>query len=390
MTPSYGLQFGLASDTGRVREINEDSLLVMVPPAAAAPVDALMLVADGVGGANAGEVASGMLVQSFAEWFRGRVYEELVHFSPTHPDYFIAAMKELMETANERLYHAAAARPELAQMGTTATALLISNGRAFVAHVGDTRAYLLRRGDFRQLTTDHSWVAEEVAAGRMTEEEAHHHPRRNVVSRVLGNSLLLRVDRAAHPLENGDVLLLATDGLTGLVRDHELRHVLLHTHSLSNACAQFIRLANERGGHDNITVLAARVTSDGKFTGINPQGIALSSTMLGGVASATPAAATATGAIDTRKVPATTQVLDSASTSRGRAIVGRLFLLLLVLLLTGAIGYGTLLLIDGRVEIPALIPDLSVAEIAGIISGTALLGGVGLGYLGRHWLSNLE
>lgn len=386
MVTGYGLQVGHASDVGRVRQVNEDSYLVLTPPAALAPIDALLLVADGVGGENAGEVASGMLVQSFADWFQGRVYEDLVHFSPTHPDYFIAVMKELMELANEHIHHASALRPELAHMGTTTTAVLISNGRAFVGHVGDTRAYLFRNGELTQLTNDHSWVAEEVAAGRMTSTEAHNHPRRNVVTRVVGNGPLVRVDRMAAPLEIGDVLLLASDGLTGVVSDEELRQFIIGGRPMADLCANCIRTANERGGEDNITVLTAQVTADGRIGGVEPDGVTISSTYLGRSA----AAAKPEPIARRRKVAGarTTQVMAAQPVNPSRRSTAAGYLLVvLVLLAAVALAFGVMSLVQNpealHIGTVAIAPD----RAAGIVSALALLLGFLLGFLGQRWLS---
>ena len=255
---TMSLSVAHAAHVGLERETNEDSYLVLVPPGVRPPVDGLLLVADGVGGTNAGEVASGVLVESFLAWFNGHTYGGAVHYNPAHADYFVAGLKDLLENANETLYQLAGTRSEWAKMGTTATVALFSNDRLFLGHVGDTRAYLLRDGALSQLTADHSWVAEEVAAGRMTPAEAQNPPRRNVISRVLGNGLLLRVDRQAIDLKPQDVVILTSDGLTGLVGDAEIQAAALGSRSLQEACDRLIATANSRGGHDNSTVLAAR------------------------------------------------------------------------------------------------------------------------------------
>lgn len=248
-TNGHALAVGHASHTGKVRETNEDSYLVLAMPAIAAPVEALFLVADGVGGANAGEVASGMLVEMFWQWFTTGSYVDLVHYNSAHPDYYIAVLKELLEKCNERLHQTSYSDARLEKMGTTATiGLLTADNRLFVGHVGDTRAYRLRQGQLERLTADHSWVADEVAAGRLTEAQAQTHPKRNIVLRVLGNSLLLRVDRNVHEVQPGDLLLLASDGLTGLVTDREITQMASHYPHPQQACEALISLANQRGG----------------------------------------------------------------------------------------------------------------------------------------------
>lgn len=284
---SLSLMIGHASHTGMVREINEDSYLVLTKPATEQNVDALLLVADGVGGANAGEVASGLLVESFWHWFTCGDYADSVHYSSHRPDYFIAVLKDLIESVNNRLYQLSFSDPELAKMGTTGTVGLIKNNRLFVGHVGDTRAYLLRGGHLSRITEDHSWVAEEVAAGRLTPAQAQHHPKRNLVSRVLGNSSLLRVDREEYELLPGDQILIATDGLTGAVNDNEIHHYMTTQPTPQAACNALVALANARGGDDNITVLIAQ-TQSGKALSNVPSGVAVSSVHLG-MGAATPA-----------------------------------------------------------------------------------------------------
>lgn len=255
------LIIGHATHTGRVREINEDSYLILAPPHVHVPVDAFLMIADGVGGENAGEVASGLLAEMFWRWFANNDYAALVHYNRTHPDYFIVVLKDLLEHANEHLYHLANTNSHFTNMGTTATVAVLSRGRLFLGHVGDTRAYLFRAGRLQQLTADHSWVADEVAAGRLSPSEARTHPKRNLVNRVLGASLLLRVDRDAHVIQPGDTLILTSDGLTGLVQDSEIQEALqLHSHPQS-ACDQLVSLANQRGGTDNITILITRVSA---------------------------------------------------------------------------------------------------------------------------------
>lgn len=390
--PCY-LAVGHTSHTGLVREINEDSYLVLAPPAVSPPVDGLLLVADGVGGTNAGEVASGVLVESFQKWFRDNSYIEQVHYNPSHPDYFIAALKDLLEQVNERLYRMAATRPEWSSMGTTATAALLSNGRLYLGHVGDTRVYLMRGGVLQQLTTDHSWVADEVAAGRLTEAQALEHPRRNVINRVLGTSPLLRVDRNAYDVEPGDVFVLTTDGLTGLVNDGEIRAILLGARGLQEACHQLVNLANQRGGHDNVTVIIAQVMAgEGKARGIGPDGVAIQSVYLGhGPAPA----ADGRGKPPARPkgnrtvfIPTDASPPKPATRPPGNAgTLGiGLLLLLSLALVGGALGYATYSVVqDGA---PLIIGALAIDPplLAGVCVGLALVFGFLVGYLGRRWV----
>ena len=284
------LHFGHASHVGRVREINEDSYLILAPPKVTVPVDALMLVADGVGGAEAGEVASGILVQSFWQWFEQNNYLQLVHYSPDHADYFIAALKELLESCNEHLLRVSNSDRKLANMGSTCTVAVVSKGRLFLGHVGDTRAYMLRNKHIQLLTADHTWVADEVAAGRLTPAQAQNHPKRNLINRVMGTSPMLRVDRNAFDLLPGDTLIFTSDGLTGLVSDLEIERAFTSDDlpGLQAACDTLVAAANHRGGADNITVLAASLQNGTGISGISG-GIAVSSAYLGKVAKKGPA-----------------------------------------------------------------------------------------------------
>ena len=396
------LQLGHATHVGLERATNEDSYLVLTPPGVSPPVDGLLLVADGVGGTNAGEVASGVLVDAFRGWFVDNTYPQQVHYNPANPDYFIAALKDLLENANERLYRLAATRPEWNHMGTTATAALFSGNRVYVGHVGDTRAYLLRGGVLQHLTADHSWVAEEVAAGRMTEAEAQNHPRRNVISRVLGNHLLLRVDRPAYEVLPNDIYILTSDGLTGLVSDEEIRATVLAARSFPEACGQLIALANRAGGHDNITVIIARVLPDGqRGDGAGPGGVAVQSVYLGqGAPQPTPprparpapaSASTRAGvtAVLTQPPPApapATQPKAAPRRARRGRWVGWVLLLLAVLGAGAALSLGAARAAADRAVMigqQAIDPPI----VVGLLVALAIVIGFILGYFGHRWLA---
>ncbi len=385
---AINLQIGHTSHVGLEREVNEDSYLALAPPAANPPIDALLLVADGVGGANAGEVASGLLVESFLGWFAGNRYGENVHYNPEHADYFIAALKDLLENANQRLYQTAATRPEWASMGTTATIALFSNDRVFIGHVGDTRAYLLRGGALSQLTADHSWVAEEVAAGRMTEAQAQTHPRRNVISRVLGTSPLLRVDRQAYDVLPDDIFVLASDGLTGLVSDAEIRAGILSARSLQDACHGLVALANQRGGHDNITVLIGRALAAddrlrGTMAGVGPDGVAVQSVYMGRATPAAPAVSA--------RAPATQRIPARAAAPGPRRnwsrVVGALLLLVAVAAAAAALAMGAFAAVRDNAELTVVDQTLSTPLVAGLIAIFAVLIGFLIGYVGHLWLA---
>jgi protein phosphatase len=238
-----------ATHPGLKRSGNEDSYAIWTPEAPGAAADTLLVVCDGMGGSNAGEVASRMTVDAFLRHFAEEPFDD-----PTE------ALANAAGMANTEVWQHTQTRPDLAGMGTTCTALLVRDDRVFVAHVGDSRAYLIRHGDLRQLTQDHSLVAQLVARKQLTPEEARHDPRRNVVTRCIGISPVVEadvvsLDEAARP---GDTFLVCSDGLHGQVEPDELAK-LASDGSIERACQRLIDLANERGGPDNITVLIARV-----------------------------------------------------------------------------------------------------------------------------------
>ena len=251
--------FGQGTDPGRVRESNEDSICVLKPPELTSEFDALLVVADGMGGHNAGEVASRYVTDKFQELFASPAYREWVPFDPVREDYNVLVLKEVIERLNNDLYQQSTRHEEYRGMGTTATVALIAGARLFLGHVGDSRAYLLSGGELHQLTTDHSWVMEQVEQGLMTPEQAAADPRKNQITRALGVSSMLKVERRIVELQPGDTLLLCTDGLTNMVSDAELKHYLQTILDANAVCKALIDAANQRGGGDNITVAIARI-----------------------------------------------------------------------------------------------------------------------------------
>ena len=244
---------------GMRRSTNEDSFCALTGPAAPTGVDALLAVADGVGGHQAGEVASEMAVQGLVA--------KLSDAPATRGKGLRTVLQKAIEGLNADIHSAAAARPETRGMGTTLTASVVSGGSLTIGHVGDSRAYLLRDGAIRQLTQDHSWVAAQVARGKLTASEVENHPHRNMLTRALGINSSVEVDGITVQLKIGDVLLLCTDGLHGLVADEEIAEILCRLEP-GSASRELIDLANSRGGHDNITVVLARL--DG-LTTVRPQ-----------------------------------------------------------------------------------------------------------------------
>ncbi len=241
--------FGL-TDVGRKRRHNEDAYLLDVGRG-------LFVVADGMGGHAAGEVASRITVESIQEsivtseeegesswpYTGGRVSPEGNRLTAA------------VERANERVMKAVQNRPELKGMGTTVVAALFDAGRATLVHVGDSRAYLFREGALRRLTDDHSWVQEQVNAGILSEDEAKAHPLKNVVTRALGGAPHVSVDLIEVPTRPSDVFLLCSDGLTGMVTDEEIVERLKGSEAIDKTVRNLVELANEHGGVDNITAI---------------------------------------------------------------------------------------------------------------------------------------
>jgi serine/threonine protein phosphatase PrpC len=250
--------FGI-TDVGRRRRHNEDAYLLDVERG-------LFVVADGMGGHAAGEVASRITVESIQEYLALRDDEG----ESTWPFGFNSRysmegnlLSTAIKKANERVIRAVQNRPELKGMGTTVVAALFDAERATLVHVGDSRCYLFRRGELRRLTDDHSWVQEQVNAGILTPEEATSHPLKNVVTRALGGSLNVLPDLLEVPFEAGDSFLLCSDGLTGMMADDEIGVILASDGLAESRVRALVDLANDRGGVDNITVLLVDILPRG-------------------------------------------------------------------------------------------------------------------------------
>jgi serine/threonine protein phosphatase PrpC len=225
------------TDTGRQRRANEDSMLARAP---------LFVVADGMGGAQAGEVASRIAVESF----------EAGVADTGHPEASLAA---LAQQANARIYELSHSNAEQAGMGTTLTAVYVGEREIAIAHVGDSRAYRVREGELLRLTEDHSLVDELLRQGRLTPEEAVEHPQRSVITRALGPEGTVEVDTRSYAARDGDVYLLCSDGLTTMLAEAQLASVVSAHATLREAGEALIAAANEAGGRDNITVVLLRV-----------------------------------------------------------------------------------------------------------------------------------
>lgn len=270
-TPHIRASFYALTDLGRTRDHNEDTFLIADlsqmtpirdPQAGEQDVSergALYLVADGMGGAAAGEVASEMAAAS--------IYHYLIdtwridqHRSESS---FVHRLREAVELANLQIHNYAREHPEVRGMGTTATVAGIWRDRLYLAQIGDSRAYMVRAGSTGQLTRDQSLTQRLIDVGELTEEQAQLSERRNIILQALGPDALVRVDISWQTLQRGDILIICSDGLSNLVRREEISAAVAEEPDLSGTCHRLVTLANERGGPDNITVVAVRFDGDG-------------------------------------------------------------------------------------------------------------------------------
>jgi protein phosphatase len=259
------------TDVGRTREHNEDSFLVADLSAGVhaqeagmlahvlGPRGSIFMVADGLGGAAAGELASEMAVTVVLDEMR----ERWVKSPKSDEATFAAALKAAAETANGRIHEFASQHPEHRGMGTTATIAGLLGDTLYLVQVGDSRAYLIRDGHAQQITKDQSLMQRLIEAGEMTPEEAERSERRNIILQALGPEPSVKIDLTFQPLRRGDTLVLCTDGLSGLVRPDQIAEVASAESDLSVVCTRLIDLANENGGPDNITVVAAHFDGAG-------------------------------------------------------------------------------------------------------------------------------
>jgi len=236
------MRWAQITDTGLSRRVNEDSLLVL-------PEMGLLAVADGMGGHQGGEVASGLALQT--------LQKELARLlkKGESPE---KALLNSVKVANVSVFKMSVRKEELKGMGTTLTACLNWAGDLIIAHVGDSRAYLIRRGGIRQLTQDHSLVQELLRKGGINEEQALQHPQRNMLTRALGTAQSVAVDLYRDKLAANDLLLLCTDGLTRYLRQEDLLYVIKSSQGINSAVHALLGKALQYGGADNVTIILAQ------------------------------------------------------------------------------------------------------------------------------------
>jgi protein phosphatase len=246
------ITYKAVTDVGRKRKGNEDSLFVNAD-------QNLFVVADGMGGHAAGEVASKIAVDAINEFVVLTAGDEEITWPfglDENMSYDGNRLKTAVRFANRKVLEATKERAEYEGMATTVAGVLVDGDSANLAHVGDSRVYLMRGNELTQLTSDHSWVNEQIQSGVISADQARSHPLRNVVTRALGGKADLQVDMQVHDIEPQDILLLCSDGLTTMIPDDEIARLMNQTHGdIEEAAQSLVDAANARGGEDNITVV---------------------------------------------------------------------------------------------------------------------------------------
>jgi protein phosphatase len=242
------LEFFSVTDTGRARRNNEDSVAVD-------EAGRIAVLADGMGGYNAGEVASGMA----SERVKGELGQRLKSLGATpNESEMKSALLDAVDSANREVYDAAMSHPEYAGMGTTLVVAVYRGERLWLGHIGDSRGYRFRNGHLEQLTRDHSLLQEQIDAGLITAEQAAYSMHKNLVTRAVGVDELVDLEIHDYPVEPGDLLLMCSDGLSDMLSDEQIEQLLRTNDSLPAAGAMLVQAANAAGGRDNIAVILAR------------------------------------------------------------------------------------------------------------------------------------
>ena len=247
------------TDVGRRRKANEDSFLVI-------PDSHLYAVCDGMGGHNAGEVASRMAVETLAAFVKRSAVEQEITWPwglDANLSFDANRMKTAIRLANSQVFQSADSKEELTGMGTTVVAALVSGNMMTLGSAGDSRCYLVRDGELLQLTKDDSWVSAALGEGILNSDDVQSHPLRNVITKAVGARDSIDIDVIEQTLEEGDVALLCSDGLHGMVSDDEIARLLIPgSTSLEEGAAHLIEAANEAGGKDNITAVLMRYSDE--------------------------------------------------------------------------------------------------------------------------------
>jgi len=253
------IEYSAKTDLGRKRNLNEDNYSILAN-------QNLFVVADGMGGHAAGEVASKIAVETMKEFITVANQDEEITW-PFDINLDLPEEANQLETAiklaNNRIYQTALEQQKLEGMGTTIVSLFYNNGIAYIGHVGDSRAYLIREHKIKPLTFDHSWVNVQVMLGEISKDEARNHPMKNIITRALGTKENVEVDLQTETIRHGDIIILCSDGLSGLMDDEMMKEVILENeNNLDQASERLVQLANENGGDDNITLILVKFLND--------------------------------------------------------------------------------------------------------------------------------
>lgn len=241
--------YGACSDVGKMRKINQDSYYLSENTSLP-----LFVVADGMGGHNAGEIASSVAIKIVKKCLDTKY--ELIISNELDVTTFI---EETLKLSNKEIYKMGKSNIEYNGMGTTITIGCIKDDKLYIGHIGDSRAYIINKQKFMQITQDHSLVAELVKNGSISEDEATNHPQKNVITRALGTDIDVKVDISEYKLERNDIILLCTDGLTNMVSENIIKEIIMSCDDLQKACETLIENANKNGGKDNSTVMLIKV-----------------------------------------------------------------------------------------------------------------------------------
>lgn len=240
------------SDVGKIRDINQDAYYYIEDDKLP-----IFIVADGMGGHKAGEVASNLAISTIIRHYESSKQKIL------NKEMFIPQfLNESVELANDNLIEEASGDDELKGMGTTVTMCLILDNEVYIGHVGDSRAYLLRNGELSQITQDHSLVGELLRIGSITKDEAVNHPKKNIITRALGSNPKINVDVFNRELQNEDKIILCTDGLTNMVTEEKILEILLSSEIPSAVCSTLVNISNEAGGIDNTTIMIIKAKQE--------------------------------------------------------------------------------------------------------------------------------
>lgn len=242
------MRIAMKTDVGHIRSVNEDRALVKAGTGGVS----WGIIADGMGGHQAGDIASQLAVDTISEQLQSVVTPEECDHGDTE---LAALLREAVFRANEKVYAVASSKKHYHGMGTTVVVALVTDNQLVIGHIGDSRAYQWNGSELRQLTEDHSLVNELLKSGQISAEEANHHPRRNVLTRALGTEPFVEVDVKSFTWQPHDILLLCTDGLSSLVGRDRLQQVLQTTETLDWKAEQLVHFALQAGGDDNVTVL---------------------------------------------------------------------------------------------------------------------------------------